>query len=65
MTYQLWNWLLKNWPNFSYDKEVIEALEYSFFQNNGSVLGVLKHINDDEKDNLLVDIQLYIAKKNC
>ncbi len=56
MTYKLWNWLLKNWPNFSYDKEVIEALEYSFSQNNGNVLGVLKHINDDEKDNLLVDI---------
>lgn len=56
MTYKLWNWLLKNWPNFSYDKEAIEALEYSFIQNNGNVLGVLKHINDDEKDNLLVDI---------
>jgi len=56
MTYKLWNWLLKNWPNFSYNKEAIEALEYSFSQNNGNVLGVLKHINDDEKDNLLVEI---------
>ena len=56
MTYKLWNWLLKNWPNFSYNKEAIEALEYSFTQNNGTVLGVFKHINNEAKENLLVEI---------
>jgi len=56
MTYTLWNWMLKNWPRFTYDKEVLKKLELTFSQNSGTVLGVLKHINKYEKDNLLVEV---------
>ena len=51
-----WNWLLKEWPNFSFNKEVLMKLEQSFIENNGIVLGVLKHIDDKSKDDLLVEI---------
>ncbi len=56
MTFKMWNWLLKNWPNFTYDKDILKALEYQFSQNSGTVLGVLKHIKKDSKDDLLVEI---------
>ncbi len=56
MVAQKWNWLLKEWPHFTYDKEVMKELEYSFLQNNGTVLGTLKHVGDVSKDELLVEI---------
>ncbi len=56
MTYKIWNWLLKDWPNFTYNKEVLKELDYQFLQNNGTVLGALKHIQKDSKNNLLVEI---------
>ncbi|QMU66715.1 MAG: DUF4172 domain-containing protein [Flavobacteriaceae bacterium] len=52
----LWNWLLKNWPQFTYDKKVLVELEQVFIQNSGTVVGALKHIADDSKDDLLVEI---------
>ena len=56
MSYEIWNWLLKNWPHFTYDTEALKELELAFSQNSGMVLGVLKHINDDSRDDLLVEI---------
>lgn len=56
MVYKTWNWLQKQWPHFSYDKEALNELEYKFSQNTGTVFGVLKHVNDASKDDLLVEI---------
>jgi Fic family protein len=51
-----WNWQHKNWPNFTYDKSALIALEYKFSQNQGKVFGALKHIREDSREDLLVDI---------
>ena len=56
MTSILWNWLLKKWPQFTYDKEILAELEQVFTQNSGTVIGALKHISADSKDDLLVEI---------
>jgi len=56
MTSILWNWLLKNWPQFTYDKDNLAELEQKFIQNSGTVVGALKHITNDSKDELLVEI---------
>lgn len=56
MTHILWNWLLKNWPQFTYDKETLVELEHIFMQNSGTVVGALKHVTNDSKDDLLVEI---------
>ncbi len=56
MTSILWNWLLKNWPQFTYDKEILAELEQTFIQNSGTVVGALKHVTSDSKDDLLVEI---------
>jgi Fic family protein len=56
MNSKLWNWQKDQWPNFSYDIEALKALEYQFSENNGVVLGVLKHINKNSKDDILIEI---------
>ncbi len=56
MAHKIWNWLLKNWPHFSYDKNVLEKLELQFSQNTGTVFGAIKHIEGVSKDDLLVEI---------
>jgi len=56
MSYKIWNWLLKNWPHFSYNKDVLEKLEFQFSQNTGTVFGSIKHIQGVSKDALIVEI---------
>lgn len=56
MTYKKWNWQHNKWPHFTYDKKVLQKLEFQFLQNTGMVSGVLKHIQKDSKDDLLVEI---------
>jgi Fic family protein len=56
MAYNVWNWMLKDWPQFSYDAKVLEMLEYQFSENSGTVFGVLKHVQEESKDNFLVEV---------
>jgi Fic family protein len=56
MAYKNWNWLHKEWPHFTYKKEVLEQLEMQFSKNSGLVLGTIKHIEGVSKDDLLVEI---------
>ena len=52
----MWNWQRKDWPNFSYDEQVLREFEEQFLKNSGEHLGSLKHISDDEKEILKVDL---------
>jgi len=56
MGYKIWNWLLEKWPHFTYEKEALRELEFQFSQNIGIALGVLKHVQKESKDDLLVEI---------
>ncbi len=56
MVYKNWNWQQKKWPQFAFDTKALQELEYQFLQNIGAVSGVLKHIQKDSKDDLLVEI---------
>jgi Fic family protein len=56
MAYKNWNWTLKNWAKFTFDKDILKNSEYKFTQNKGTVLGVLKHFTDNSKNELLVEI---------
>ena len=56
MAHKIWNWQLKEWPHFSFDKDALTELEHKFSQNNGMVLGALKHVSDDEKDEFLIEV---------
>ena len=56
MAYNVWNWMLKDWPRFSYKADALQALEFRFSEKSGTVLGVLKHLDETSKDNFLVEI---------
>jgi len=51
-----WNWQRKEWPNFSFKNDTLTALEAQFLQSSGMFFGAYKHITDDEKQGLLIDI---------
>jgi len=52
----MWNWQRKDWPNFKYDKRQLEELEAKFILNSGIFLGTLKHIDEEEKENLKIEL---------
>jgi Fic family protein len=56
MTYRNWNWKHKNWPQFTFDVDTLKALEMEFLKNTGTVVGILKHVKDDEKEDFLVEV---------
>lgn len=56
MTAFKWNWQHKNWPEFTYDETTLKELEYQFVQSSGMALGAYKHVSDDEKDQLLIEV---------
>ncbi len=51
-----WNWQQDDWPNFRYDSLVLKGLEEQFLHRSGLLFGAYKHINDNEKDALTVDL---------
>ena len=63
MAYRKWNWQQAKWPQFSYNQEALKSLEYQFMQANGIALGAFKHVQNDEKDELLIEILVNEALK--
>jgi Fic family protein len=51
-----WNWQSKDWPSFRFDLEELSVFEQEFFKNSGLLVGAFKHIEQDEKSNLIVEI---------
>lgn len=49
--------------SISYNQEALKSLEYQFMQANGIALGAFKHVQDDEKDELLIEILVNEALK--
>ncbi|NRD19522.1 Fic family protein [Winogradskyella eckloniae] len=56
MARNTWNWQQHNWPNFTYNVDALNTLELKFSQNTGTVLGAFKHVNDNEKEQLIIEI---------
>ncbi len=52
----MWNWQQKDWPNFSYDEQSVKEIEDLFLKNAGECSGALKHISDDDKEVLKVEL---------
>lgn len=51
-----WNWQKPEWPNFSYQTSKIDEYEKRFLFNTGLSFGAYKHIGDDEKKSLTVEL---------
>ena len=51
-----WNWQQKDWPDFRYDAKALNSIEEQFLHRSGLLFGAYKHISDEEKANLTVDL---------
>ncbi|WP_199240632.1 Fic family protein [Tamlana fucoidanivorans] len=56
MMRKIWNWQSDEWPNFTYDETKLKALELQFSKNIGTVLGAIKHVNTEEKEQFLIEV---------
>lgn len=50
-----WNWQQKDWPNFTYNSEPLQALEKEFLHNSGILFGVFKHLDVKNQQSILID----------
>ncbi len=51
-----WNWQLPDWPNFVYDPAFVTQLERRFIQGVGGVMAVLRHLDQGEQEQLIVEV---------
>lgn len=51
-----WNWQQQDWPRFRYDSKTLAPLEERFLHHSGLLFGAFKHITDEEKAGLTVDL---------
>jgi Fic family protein len=51
-----WNWQLPDWPNFKWDRSQISLAEEQFLLGAGVAIGTVKHLGEDEHNQLLVEV---------
>jgi len=51
-----WNWRRPEWPEFSYDFKVLEALEQRFLVQSGEFMGVFRHVGEDDQKVLRIEL---------
>ncbi|OWV92713.1 cell filamentation protein Fic [Rhizobium sp. R72] len=51
-----WNWQNADWPNFRYDAASLVPLEHKFLQSAGEVIGAVRHFNEDDSSQLLIEL---------
>jgi len=51
-----WNWQQPDWPDFTYKDTALQAFEATFLQQSGVIIGAFRHLDDDDKDRLKVDL---------
>lgn len=51
-----WNWQQTEWPEFSWDSERLQRAERFFAEGTGLMVGTSRHLGDDDRDTLIVDL---------
>ena len=51
-----WNWQQPDWPYFQWDTGDMDVLESRFLHESGVVSGALKHVAEDEKSDLIIEL---------
>ena len=51
-----WNWTQPDWPNFRYDSAAVEPLERRFLLSSGEILGAVRHVTGEERDQLRIEL---------
>src|SRR5271165_58961 len=50
-----WNWQLPDWPDFAWDRTRLALAEEQFLVGGGILLGTVKHLGEDERNQLTVE----------
>lgn len=58
-----WNWQQPDWPNFRWSSDALAALEARFLQQSGIMIGVVKHLGEDDRTNVVLDVMTDEAMK--
>lgn len=51
-----WNWMQEAWPNFTWRANELDGLESRFVRESGVQIGSVRHVGDDERTTLIVDM---------
>src|SRR5258708_659669 len=52
----IWNWEQPDWPDFTYDSNVLEPLEKQFLLQSGEFIGAYKHVGADDQETLKIEL---------
>ena len=50
-----WNWQQSDWPHFTWNRDRLAAAEKEFLLGSGVFLGAIKHLGDDDRNQLTVE----------
>jgi Fic family protein len=56
-----WNWQKPDWPHFRWDASRIAAAEEQFLKGAGTIVGVVKHLNENEHGRLVIEAMSHEA----
>lgn len=59
----MYNWQLKDWPNFTYSVEALQEISLVFAQEFGAINGLLTGLNEDLKQETLLEMLIEEAIK--
>jgi Fic family protein len=51
-----WNWQQSDWPELTYDSNVLEPHERRFLRQSGELIGACKHIGPGDQDTLKIEL---------
>jgi Fic family protein len=50
-----WNWQLPDWPRFTWHRPRLDAAEQQFLVGEGTFVGAIKHLGDEDRNQLTVE----------
>ena len=51
-----WNWQQPDWPDFRWNGAALAALEARFLQQSGVMIGVVKHLGEEDRTSVVLDV---------
>jgi Fic family protein len=51
-----WNWQKPAWPRFQWDQRALSEREGRFLREAGVIVGALKHVGEDQRSNLVIEL---------
>ena len=55
-THPQWNWQQADWPEFRFERSKLDALEAEFLRQSGVFSGCIRHIAEDDREQITVDL---------